>query len=127
MKEIVIAFDIDGTLLNNEGIPPGMPSHMRPRCGVNIDAVMLMQLLSKQKNTKVIVWSGGGRDYAEEICRIYGFDKYVHRAYGKPVGTHGLSQIQGAYDFDTDGPVDISFDDIHSCVLADKNIIVKMK
>jgi len=127
MKEIVIAFDIDGTLLNNEGIPPETPSHLRPRCGVNINAVMLMQLLSKQKNTKIIVWSGGGRDYAEKICREYGFDKYVHRAYGKPQGTHGLANIHGSYDYETDGPVDIAFDDIHACVLADKNIIVKMK
>ena len=127
MKEIVIAFDIDGTLLNNEGIPPGVPPHLRPRCGVNLDAVLLMQLLSKQKNTRVIVWSGGGRDYAEKICREYGFERYVDRAYGKPVGTpHALTE-QGAYDPEVDGPVDICFDDIHACTLADKNIIVKMK
>ena len=127
MKEIVIAFDIDGTLLNNEGIPPETPAHMRPKCGVNIDAVLLLQLLSKQKNVRIIVWSGGGKEYAEKVCREYGFEKYVDRAYGKPVGTHGLSQINGAYDYDTDGPVDIAFDDIHACLLADKNIIVKMK
>lgn len=127
MKEVVIAFDIDGTLLNNEGIPPDSPVHLRPKCGVNIDAVLLMQLLAKQKNTKVIVWSGGGRDYAEQICRTYGFDKYVHRAYGKPIGTPHAFQEQGAYDYETDGPVDICFDDIHACTLADKNIIVKMK
>ncbi len=127
MKEIVIAFDIDGTLLNNEGIPPETPPHMRPKCGVNIDAVLLLQLLSKQKNTRIIVWSGGGRDYAERVCREYGFEKYVDRAYGKPRGTPKAVHENGAYDYDLDGPVDICFDDIHSCVLADKNIIVKMK
>lgn len=123
MKEVVIAFDLDGTLLNNEGIPPGTPTHMRPKCGVNIDAVLLLQLLSKQKNTRIIVWSGGGKEYAERVCREYGFDKYVSRAYGKP----GIGPMVGAYDYETDGLVDICFDDIHACELADKNIIVKMK
>lgn len=127
MEKITIAFDIDGTLISNEGIDPGTPSYLRPRCGVNIEVVMLLQILSKQKNTKIIVWSGGGKDYAEKICRDYGFDKYADRICGKPVGTHGLAQIDGAYNLETDGPVDIAFDDIQSCVLADKNIIVKMK
>ncbi len=117
MKEIIIAFDIDGTLLNNEGIPPETPTYLRPKCGVNIEVVMLMQLLSKKmKNTKIIVWSGGGKEYAQQVCREYGFDKYVHRAYGKD-----------EYDETVDGKVDICFDDVHSCELAEKNLIVKMK
>lgn len=116
MDEIIIAFDIDGTLLNNEGIPPESPVYLRPRCGVNIDAVLLLQLLSKMKNAKVIVWSGGGQDYAQKICREYGFDRYIHRAYGK-----------AEYDETIDGKVDICFDDVHACKLADKNLIVKFK
>ena len=113
MKEIVIAFDIDGTLLNNEGIPPATPPHLRPKCSVNLEIIMLLQILSrKMKNTKVIVWSGGGKEYAEQVCREYGLEKYVDRAYGK-----------GEYD----GGVDICFDDVHSCELAEQNIIVKMK
>lgn len=117
MNEIVIAFDIDGTILNNEGIPPETPTHLRPQCGVNLEVVMLLQILSKKmKNTKVIVWSGGGREYAESICRRYGLDRYVHRAYGKD-----------EYDETIDGKVDICFDDVHACELAEKNIIVKMK
>lgn len=116
MKEIIIAFDIDGTLLNNEGIPPETPTYLRPRCGVNINAVLLLQILSKMKNTKIYVWSGGGKDYAEKICREYGFDKYVDRCFSKQ-----------DYDSTIDGNVDICFDDVHSCNLADKNIIVKFK
>lgn len=66
MKEIVIAFDIDGTILNNEGIPPETPTHLRPRCGVNLEVITLIQILSKKmKNTRIIVWSGGGKEYAE--------------------------------------------------------------
>lgn len=117
MKEIIIAFDIDGTILNNEGIPPETPTHLRPRCGVNLEVILLIQILSKKmKNTKIIVWSGGGKEYAENICRLYGLEKYVHRAYGKT-----------EYNETTDGKIDICFDDVHTCELAEKNIIVKMK
>lgn len=112
MKEITIAFDIDGTLLNNEGIPPATPTHLRPRCGVNLEAVMLLQILSKMKNTRIIVWSGGGKEYAEQICRECGFEKYVDKVYGKEA---------------CEEEVDICFDDVHACELADKNIIVKFK
>lgn len=128
MKEIIIAFDIDGTILNNEGIPPATPHHLRPATPLNLEVVMLMQLLTKcMKNTRIIVWSGGGKQYAEEIVRRYGLDRYVSAVYGKPQGTHGLMSVEGAYDESLWGPVDICFDDIHSCSIADKNIIVKMK
>lgn len=113
MKEVVIAFDIDGTLLNNEGVPPATPVHLRPPTSVNLEIVLLLQLLAKHmKNTRIIVWSGGGLEYAESIVRRYGLERYVDRCYAK--GT-------------CDEAVDICFDDIHACELADKNIIVKMK
>lgn len=113
MKEIVIAFDVDGTILNNEGIPPETPTHLRPKLGLNLEVISLIQLLAKKmKNTRIIVWSGGGKEYAESICRQYGLEKYVDRCYGKG---------------ECDEEVDICFDDVHSCELADKNIIVKMK
>lgn len=117
MKEVIIAFDVDGTILNNEGIPPETPPHLRPRTPVNLEVILLIQLLSKQmKNTKIYVWSGGGKDYAEHICREYGLERYVTRCFGKH-----------EYDETVDGKVDICFDDVHACTLADKNIIVKMK
>lgn len=117
MEEIIIAFDVDGTILNNEGIPPETPTHLRPRCGVNLEVIMLIQILSKKmKNTKIYVWSGGGKEYAEQICREYGLEKYVSRCFAKH-----------EYDETMYGDVDICFDDVHSCVLANKNIIVKMK
>jgi phosphoserine phosphatase len=117
MKEIIIAFDVDGTILNNEGIPPGTPPYARPKTSVNLEIVLLIQILSKKmKNTKIIVWSGGGKEYAESIVRQYGLDKYVHSCHSK-----------SDYDESVDGKVDICFDDIHDCILAEKNIIVKMK
>jgi len=116
MKEIIICFDIDGTLLNNEGIPPQTPHYLRPKCGINLEAVMILQILSRMKNTKIYVWSGGGKDYAEQICRQYGFERYVDKCFGKH-----------EYDEAIDGHPDICFDDIHDCELADKNIIVRFK
>lgn len=117
MREIIIAFDIDGTIINNEGIPPETPTYLRPRCGLNLEVVMLIQILSKKmKNTKIYVWSGGGKDYAEKIVREYGLEKYVHAVFGK-----------AEYDEEIHGKVDICFDDVHACELADKNLIVKMK
>lgn len=117
MKETIIAFDIDGTLLNNEGISPETPSYLRPATPLNLEVVLLLQILSKKmKNTKIIVWSGGGRDYAEQVVRRYGLEKFVHRCYSKQ-----------DYDEELYGRVDICFDDVHECRLAEKNIIVKMK
>lgn len=113
MKEITIAFDIDGTILNNEGIPPETPIHLRPQCGVNLEVIMLIQILSKKmKNTRVIVWSGGGKEYAGNIVRRYGLEKYVSAVYDKTA---------------CEEEVDICFDDVHACELAEKNLIVKMK
>lgn len=112
MKETVIAFDVDGTLLNNEGISPATPPHLRPKTSVNLEAVMLLQILSKMKNTRILVWSGGGKEYAENIVRMYGLERYVDRCYAKN---------------ECEEEVDICFDDVHACTLADKNIIVKFK
>lgn len=113
MKEIVIAFDVDGTLLNNEGIEPETPPHQRAPTSVNLEVILLMQLLAKHmKNTRIIVWSGGGKEYAEQIVRRYGLEKYVDRCYDKMA---------------CEEDVDIAFDDQHSFSLAKLNIIVKMK
>lgn len=112
MNEIIVAFDVDGTLLNNEGVPPATPPHLRPKTSVNLEAVLLLQILSRMKNTRILVWSGGGKEYAEEIVRLYGLERYVDRCYGK-----------GACE----EKVDICFDDVHACKLADKNVIVRFK
>ena len=111
MKEILIAFDVDGTLISNKGIDPNTPTHMRPKLGLNLNAITLLQILSEMKNTRIMVWSGGGKQYAESIGRMYGLDPYVDDYAGK----------------DCLIKPDICFDDVHACELADKNIIVKFK
>lgn len=128
MDEIIIAFDVDGTILNNEGIKPETPQYLRPRMGLNLEVITLIQILSrKMKNTKVIVWSGGGKQYAEQIVREYGLEKYVHQCYGKPTNAPAHLSKGDEYDETIHGKVDLCFDDVHACKLADKNIIVKMK
>lgn len=108
MKNTIIAFDIDGTLISNAN---GLGKEK-----LNIDTYNLMVLLSKFKNTKIIVWSGGGKDYAEQIVTKYGLGEYVERCYAK----------QG-YDETIDGKVDIAIDDQHEFSLGDKNLIVRAK
>lgn len=128
MKKITIAFDIDGTILNNEGIDPGTPTHLRQRCGLNLEIVTLIQILSRNmKNSKIIVWSGGGQEYAIQIVREYGLEKYVHGAFGKPTSASAHLRATGEYNEAVHGKVDLCFDDVHACELASINLIVKMK
>lgn len=108
MKETIIAFDIDGTLISNEN---GLGKEH-----LNIDVFNLMVLFSKMKNTRIIVWSGGGKDYAEQIVSKYGLGAYVSECYGKH-----------EYDDSLWGKVDIAIDDQHEFSMADKNLIVRMK
>ncbi len=109
MKEIVIAFDVDGTIYGStfshekEGTP-------------NLDVLNLMRILHGMKNTRIIVWSGGGKDYAEQIVRKWGLGKWVHSCYGKH-----------EYDTSIYPTVDIAFDDEHLFSMADKNLIVRFK
>lgn len=115
MKEVIIAFDINGTLLNDSGVPA--QGFTYAPATINLEVVLLIQLLSKHiKNSKVILWSIAGKDYAEQVCHRYGLEKYIHRCFGK-----------AEYDEVTYGKVDICFDDLADCSLADKNLIIKMK
>lgn len=115
MKQIVIAFDIDGTIWGNPLVRGNHPSVVGN--SLNLPIAHLMQLLHKHtKNTRIIVWSGGGKDYAEQIVQKFGLEKYVDGIYGKH-----------EYDETIYGKVDIAFDDEHAFELADKNIIVRMK
>lgn len=128
MEEVVIAFDVDGTILCNEGITPQTPTHLRPRMGLNLEIIQLIQILSrKMKNSKVIVWSGGGKAYAEQIVREYGLEPYVYACYGKPTSAPAHLSQGDEYDETIHGKVDICFDDVHACTLAGINLIVKMK
>lgn len=108
MKDIIIAFDIDGTIISNQN---GLGQEH-----LNIDIFNLMVLLSKMKNTRIYVWSGGGQEYAEQIVRKYGLTQYVERCFGKH-----------EYDDTLYGKIDIAIDDQHEFSMGEKNLIVRMK
>lgn len=99
---------MDGTLISNQN---GLGKER-----LNLDVYSILVLLSRMKNTKIIAWSGGGKDYCEQVVLKYGLQKYIERCYTKQ-----------DYDETIDGKVDIAFDDEHLFSLAEKNIIVRTK
>lgn len=105
MKDVVIAFDVDGVIYGDQKTDGAHRAVVGQ--GLNLKAIHLMETLSTFKNTRVIVWSGGGKDYAETIVRKFGLERFVDACVGKNTDIH----------------VDIAFDDEADMELADKNII----
>lgn len=98
LQKLVVAFDVDGTLINAEN-------------EANISMVNLLRIFATRLvNVEIIVWSRGGADYAS---------LWVHR-----LGLSDLA-IKTADKLDSDViKVDIAFDDEKDFNLAVKNIIV---
>lgn len=116
MQKVIVAFDVDGTLIKNAGVDRehGIPS--------NDDVPIMHQIntlivLSTYKNIKIVVWSGGGKQYAETWGRRLGLDKYVWRYASKL--EH--EQIKAQCDFL------IAVDDIQATRLGDVDLIVREK
>lgn len=103
MKKFVICFDVDGTLRNNQ----------KDQVVANEDIRTLTRILSKFKNTKIIVWSGNGEIYARQIARIIHIDQFVDGYASKT-------------DHEDIKP-DIVIDDIHTTALGSINLIVREK
>lgn len=99
MDKIVIAFDVDGTLIDEN-------DH------INKPIFALIQLMHWTKNVTVVVWSGGGADYARTVVNRLGLSSYVDHIWDK------LTPNQH---------VDIAFDDQQAFSLADKKVIVRLK
>lgn len=74
MDRYIVAFDIDGTLRDNT---------VAERVVINEDIRTLLVILSKFKNIKILVWSGGGITYAHQIVQSMGLEKYVWAIAGK--------------------------------------------
>lgn len=117
MQKIIVAFDVDGTLIQNVAVnerTPGIP--------VNEDVPIVhqintLQVLSTYKNIRIVVWSGGGKEYAAMWGNRLGLDKYVWRYASKLEHEYYKSQC----DFL------IAIDDIQSTAIGDANLIVKEK
>lgn len=111
MKKTIIAFDVDGTLINSEGEP-------------NWRITELLRILSRFKNVEIVVWSGGGKSYAESIVRMLHLEKYVKRCADK---RHLGKNAEGKHVFDPELKPDIAIDDIQACELGLVNLIVREK
>ncbi len=102
MKNINIAFDVDGTLRCN----------CENNCNdSNIDIVEIYNILASFKNTTMYVWSGGGAKYAQ----------YWSKRFKLQVKeSHCISKIGAP-------KMDIAVDDQHEFSLATINLIVREK
>lgn len=115
MKTVTIAFDVDGTLINNRTNKPEANERIRS----------LLVALANFKNTKIVVWSGGGELYARQVGAALNIDQYVDEYYDK---NHIKGFSAGArHAFDPPIIPDIAIDDIHDCTLGDINLIVREK
>lgn len=107
MDRTLVAFDVDGTLIG-EGA----------RLHANMLQILVSFLTQKWKNVDVIVWSGGGADYARvQLERVNDFFKDRNIWHSKLE----YEQLRKKYD------KIIAFDDIQDTRLGDVNLIVRNK
>jgi len=106
IQTISVAFDVDGTLRCN---------HDESCQDQNDRIVELVKIMAHMKNVVIIVWSGGGSQYADRFVRLYGLEKYVDKT---------MSKIQAAMD---GFKPDIAIDDIQDTALGKINLIVREK
>lgn len=106
MEKIVIAFDVDGTLISSAERKAGEPFIL-----ANERIRTLLITLSSFKNTKIIVWSGSGELWARQVVNEIGIAKYVDKIMAK----------------DAELRPDIAIDDIQDTAIGNLNLIVKEK
>ena len=108
MREITIAFDIDNCLIKQVGYIEAVARGVET---LNYPVFSLIHILFHYtKNVRIIAWSGGGKEHAEEIVERYNLRRYVSACYDKqhcPIVP------------------DICFDDMDDVNMANYNIIVK--
>ena len=116
MQRLIFAFDVDGTLIRNADSERihGLPNSNDVPIVHQINTLMV---LSTYKNIRIVVWSGGGKQYAEMWGKRLGLDKYVWKYASKL----DHQQIKAQCDFL------IAVDDIQSTRLGDANAIVREK
>lgn len=122
MKKITIAFDVDGTLISNRHHYSN-PDRAGDPIIANEAIRSLLITLAGFKNTKIIVWSGGGELYARQVAGVIGIGKYVDEYASK----NHLGKVDGKHQFAPDITPDIAIDDIQDCELGTINLIVKEK
>lgn len=116
MAKVIIAFDVDGTLIRTA---PGERVHgvMNTEDVPIVHWINTLQVLSTCKNVRIVVWSGGGSDYAKMWGHRLGLDQYVWR-YASKLEHKQLKMLCDHL---------IAFDDIQATALGDVNLIVREK
>lgn len=115
MKKVTIAFDIDGTLRANT---------VEDKVVANERIRTLLITLASMKNTRIVVWSGGGELYAQQMVDALCIRKYVDVVAGKVLTGDDKN---GVLESHPDIKPDIAFDDIQDCTLGNINLIVREK
>lgn len=118
MQKITIAFDCDGTLIENGATDEWS---MRP----NRRIVRLLEILATFKNVRIVVWSGAGKEWADSTVKMLDIGHLVKATYDKNL--KGRDPDTGNYIFEPDIMPDIAIDDIQACHLGLLNLIVKEK
>lgn len=122
MENFIIAFDVDGTLISNinENVIRERRVHgqVYPFDAANTQMVEFLILCSRIfKNVKVVVWSAGGQEYAQQWVERLQLERYVWRTYSKSQ----YQELCNAHKV-------IAIDDIHKTRLGNiANLIVRMK
>lgn len=118
MAKVIIAFDVDGTLIRNDQQTQYREHGVLSNNDMPIvHWINTLQVLSTCKNVRIVVWSGGGKDYAEQWGRRLGLDQYVWR-YASKLEHKQLKLLCDHL---------IAFDDIQATALGDVNLIVREK
>lgn len=115
MQKVIIAFDVDGTLVKHT--EPTEPGQFSSNSLPIVHQVNTLQVLAHSKNVRIVVWSGGGKDYAAMWGRRLGLDQYVWR-YASKLEYQEIKQHCDML---------IAIDDIQSTRLGDVNLIVREK
>lgn len=105
MEKVAICFDVDGTLIDGEGT------------FMLISTMISVFAAQKWKNVDVIVWSGGGADYARTI---------TERVVPDPTGVKYHSKLEHT-ELRKKYHKLIAIDDIQDTRLGDVNMIVRNK
>lgn len=119
MKKVTIAFDCDGTLLDNTKQEPTANERIRT----------LLIAFASFKNTRIIVWSGGGELYGRQVARALNIAQYVdgYASKNPQVPVHLIDGTTSRHVFKPDITPDIAIDDIQDCDLGLINLIVREK
>ena len=106
MKKVAICFDVDGTLIDKDEM--------------NYQTVELLDTIMNQrwKNLTVIIWSGGGADYARTIIRD------IRPQYEDELKFYSKLQHK---ELRTKYHQLIAIDDIQDTSIGDINLIVRNK